>query len=99
MNFLQVHVEHKVLLAQAKENTFKILINSIICDFWFCCPVKRRRNKTSLALCTWTVAQELTDLFDKTAALKNKEDFCCLYMEIYCLVMEITEVKESDDGK
>lgn len=42
------------------------------------------------------MAQELTDLFDKTATLKNKEDFCCLYMEIYYLVMEITEVKEPD---
>lgn len=42
------------------------------------------------------MAQELTDLFDKTATLKNKDDFCCLYMEIYYLVMEITEVKEPD---
>lgn len=67
-----------------------------MCDFCFCCHVKRRRNKTSLALCTWSVAQELTDWFDKTAALKNKEAFCCLYMEIYYLVMEITEVKEPD---
>lgn len=40
------------------------------------------------------MTQELTGLFDKTATLKNKEDFCCLYMEIYYLVMEITEVKE-----
>lgn len=60
-----------------------------------CCE-KKKKKQTHLALCTWTVAQELIALFDKTATAKNKEDFCCLYMEIYYLTMEIIEIKEPD---
>lgn len=55
-----------------------------------------KEKKTHLALCTWTVAQELIDLFDKTATAKNKEDFCCLYTESYYLMMEIIDTKEPD---
>jgi len=55
-----------------------------------CCEKKKKK---SLALCTWTVAQELIDLFEKTATAKNKEDFCCLYTEIYYSMIEIIRSK------
>lgn len=50
--------------------------------------------KTYLALFSWTVEQEVIDLFDKTATTKNKDDFCFWYSEIYLLMMELIEIKE-----